>query len=113
MISIFGNLLGHSTNLLGACGSITRILQEAAAISAHVQGQNAVRWFGVALSAVGLVAVLLCAADRLTGGGNLAPQLQGSGRLVVVVFVLVGQAALFAGIIAGLLAPSSRDWFER
>jgi hypothetical protein len=113
IVGIFGNLA--SQNVGGACGSMLRILIEAGAITGYALANNAIRWISVILSGVGIALLIACGGFFMLMGESLPPAVRAQfpqEMIIVLLVILAVQILMMAAIIACLVVPSARDYFE-
>jgi hypothetical protein len=112
VVGVGGNLMEQ--NIGGACGSIFRILIEAAAIAGFVKAQKAAQITALVLCVLGIVFGLTCSGVLMFAAGNLPAEFQQQfpqDMMLILVAVIGFQILVWIVETILLLVPSSREYF--
>jgi hypothetical protein len=112
IFGVVGNLMDQ--NIGGACGSIFRILIEAAAIAGFVKAQKAAQITAIVLCVLGVVFGLGCSGVLLFAAGNLPAEFQEQfpqDMMFILVAIIGAQILIWIVEAILLLVPSSREYF--
>lgn len=111
-LGIVGNLM--QSNVLGAVGSVVRILIEVAVLFGLWQRSAVARTAAVVLSGIGIFFMLACGGVLLAAGqqAELMARIPQEAQ-VIVIAVLVVQVILYVTQIAMLVTSSARDYLDQ